>query len=181
MSCFACIFFFFYLYFCILERFKNTVRNAISLQPKRNIVKYCEGKKKNNNCACWVIPPQSFSPHISQTHTHKTPDSFILKFSSFFFSFFLIPCYCITLPLILELCVLASAFPSDVIQSLNLGYTMSLHQRQNIIPQICRIILTFWSFFLWGSAMNETDRLFCFLCFVFLQVAGYVFLFSLQA
>lgn len=41
-----------------------------------------------------------------------------------------------------------------------------LHQRQNNMHQICRIILTCWSFFfLWGSAMNETDQ--CFFVFVF--------------
>lgn len=106
------------------------------------------------------------SPHFS--NKHKTPDSFILKSSSFLFNFLIFKNSLLLQYFTTDfrtLCVLASSFPSDVIQSLNLGYTMALHQRQNM-HQICRIILTCWNFFS-VRVSNERDWSIVYFLFVF--------------
>lgn len=165
MSCFA------YILFLYSWAFKKTLYcNAISLQPKRNIVKYCEEKKKNIFVLAGSFHHKASVPtFLRQTHTQNTRQ-FYIKFQQFLL-FFLKNSLLLHYFTTDSLCVLASAFPPDVIQSLNLGYTMSLHQRQNM-HQICRIILTCWSFFS-VRVSNERDWSIVFLLLLFfLQVTG---------
>ncbi len=55
-------------------------------------VQHCEilwKKRKRKKCACWVIPPQRFSPHISQTNTYKQiTRQFCIKVQQVFLFFY---------------------------------------------------------------------------------------------
>lgn len=104
------------------------------MQPHCNQRATCEILEKTF-CACWVIPLQSFSAHISLSNKHihtKTPDSLWSLSSALFacFFFFLIPCYCITLDILARTqCVFSLPFQYSTLWC----YSICKFRLQNIV------------------------------------------------